>query len=303
MLAIRDRAWQCTALAALGLAVALAVSGPCAGHVYHHAETVRPTVASPPATPIVIHAEPTPEEVHKAAEDEAAHRAIFGQQPEVWTFWLMVLTSLLTIGLWFATWANASATNRSASIAERALVDLERPYVFVRFGDPGLEMREIQLPDKGVEFHSRYNGWTELLFSNYGRSPAILKDALIVFDRTAGRHAMPYAIDPVAQTGPAFPSGTISANGEPHKMTWAPYSVYGHESLEADSLTTDRFFCLGYLRYEDVLGGRYVLGFCAYFEWDRFILEGGPEFNYFRTEIDPRDRVERSRRKWLSFAR
>jgi hypothetical protein len=64
--------------------------------------------------------------------------ALFGWSPEDWTAIsttvLAVFTAVLsvsTIGLWYYTRRQAQLTSESVRIAKNALVDLERPWVFV----------------------------------------------------------------------------------------------------------------------------------------------------------------------------
>jgi len=95
--------------------------------------------------------------------------------------------------MWVATERNASAAHRAAEVAERALVELERPYVFVRFGEPGFEIRTVETPGTDeLKLVSRYNGRFQMRFVNFGRSPAILTELLDTYDRVAGLAAMPY---------------------------------------------------------------------------------------------------------------
>jgi hypothetical protein len=72
----------------------------------------------------------------------------------VWTFVLNVGLTVSTIGLW-------TANNRSARIAQRALTDLERPWVFITDASP-----------EGVFQDPSY---VEIEKGNFGRQTAIVK--------------------------------------------------------------------------------------------------------------------------------
>jgi hypothetical protein len=79
------------------------------------------------------------------------------------TLWLMastVVLGLATIGLWFA-------TIRGARIAERALTEHERPWLF--FSSAGIQLRDPHSqPRPPNQFH------VELLWENVGRAPALI---------------------------------------------------------------------------------------------------------------------------------
>jgi hypothetical protein len=79
--------------------------------------------------------------------------------------------------------ASIAASNRSAAAAERALTDLERPWVFV-FG------AKLGARDEDT------NGWfVEYQVANYGKMPAILNEAAIGFEISDnGQPPFPLAI-------------------------------------------------------------------------------------------------------------
>jgi hypothetical protein len=69
-----------------------------------------------------------------------------------------------TIGLWLA-------TNRNAKIAERALTEHERPWLF-------LEGANVRLRDPRTATIIQNNWFISLRFENVGRSPAIVTDCI-----------------------------------------------------------------------------------------------------------------------------
>jgi hypothetical protein len=69
-----------------------------------------------------------------------------------------------TIGLWIA-------TNRNARIAERALTEHERPWLF-------LESASVKMRDPETMTVIRNNWFIKLRFKNVGRAPAVVTDCL-----------------------------------------------------------------------------------------------------------------------------
>lgn len=89
-------------------------------------------------------------------------------------------------------------SNRSAAAAERAITDLERPWIFV-FG--------VRVGDRGTEAQ----GWfVEYTVANYGKMPAIIDSAYVGFEisekaeppfplEVSGDHSL--AVSPILQGG------------------------------------------------------------------------------------------------------
>lgn len=53
-----------------------------------------------------------------------------------------------------------------------------------------------------------------------------------------------------------------------------------------NSGTRDSLFVHGFMRYGDIFGAKYILGYCAIFDVirNRFVRIGGPTLNYLRKE-------------------
>jgi len=247
-----------------------------------HAQT-KVSAAAP--APIIVKVEPTPQEVEAVAEKIATDRQIWGNEPELW----MVLFSGLLFGgtmlLWVATWQAAHAAEKASKLT----LQLERPYVFVRYPKAGFEQRSInktdpQTGDVEIEFVSRYGGPLEILFVNFGRSPAILTEIKDSYFRMNGLNVMPAPIDPDKTPGTKQAHGTVTANGDPHGITKHTYFAFGQIRLKPDALTVDSFFFHGYVRYKDVIGNKYTLGYCAKFDplSDKFLPVGDSRYNYTR---------------------
>jgi hypothetical protein len=88
------------------------------------------------------------------------------KSPDKITDWLLVVFNGLlfcsTIFLW-------SANNRSAKIAERALTDIERPYIYI-FNPSGLK---IDLDQEDPFHYFKYS------IANYGKTPARIEGAFV----------------------------------------------------------------------------------------------------------------------------
>ena len=175
----------------------------------------------------------------------------------------------------------AEAARRSSLVAERALTELERPFLAVDVLVSGISVDM----SGALSFVGERTRWAAI---NYGRTPAILVDRLTNWPIEAGS-AMPYAIDPVAQR-PQFPAGCVSSADKPYGetanlMAEAPIQTM----LDQDAWRNRRIFFNGYIRYQDLLGGLYVNGFCLVFDplGSRFVRIGGETFNYTKTEKTP----------------
>jgi hypothetical protein len=195
------------------------------------------------------------------------------------TFWLVIANFLLA----GSTFVAALFTRRSVKLAERALTELERPYLVVEVTRPGIAigaMGGYSLDTEGTE-------WAAI---NYGRTPALLIDSFPHWPIEAGP-AMPYAIDPVAQRGKTFPAGCVAGPDRPYHDTVEPIADADLPKLfsaDADG-GEHRLFFTGYVRYGDFFGGVYLSGFCFVFEpnSERFVRIGGDAYNYNRTEKKP----------------
>jgi len=106
----------------------------------------------------------------------------------VYTWWLAIFTGVLavsTVGLWIVTWRSARSqsldmqrslriANRQARTAERTLIELERPWVFLQ----GATIRRRDLPGTGI---TPNYFWVKLRWKNIGRAPALIEECLFQF--------------------------------------------------------------------------------------------------------------------------
>jgi hypothetical protein len=88
------------------------------------------------------------------------------QSPDKITDWLLVALNFFLVSSTFLLW---QANNRSARTAERALTELEAPFLTITISQPGLNIQASR-----VTF-----GQLKWRVTNYGRSPATI---LEIFD-------------------------------------------------------------------------------------------------------------------------
>jgi hypothetical protein len=80
---------------------------------------------------------------------------------------------LVPVGLVYFAFVQARDFKRFTGIAERALTDLEAPFVFVDVSETGLEVSDGMARPSGKKFTYQ--------FTNYGRTPANLTELLTVY--------------------------------------------------------------------------------------------------------------------------
>jgi hypothetical protein len=179
-----------------------------------------------------------------------------------------------TLGLWLV-------NRQSAKIAERALVDLEAPFINVKITKPGLEIQ-----GNGVTF-----GTLRWCVTNYGRTPATIIEIFDDIRAVPIGTGWPPAIDlATAHTNP-MPYGVIAPpNGQTEDFPYlAIADLIGEVHKSEMPLSKLMPFFIGYVRYADIFKNRYILGFCYLFDrnGNRWILAGGDEYNYCRKERGP----------------
>ena len=248
--------------------------------------------ATPPQTPIIVQVQPSPQVVEAVAEKIAIDRALWGREPE---FWLVIFSGALFIGtmlLWISTWQAANAAKKTSDLT----LELERPYVYVRYPEAGLEEREVEKPNPqtaNIELDevARYKGPLTFLLVNFGRSPAILTEIFDDYIWLEGQHDVPPILRPETKPAKKQAHGTVTANGDPFGISKRPSLVFGQgkKRLRRDTFKEDSFFLQGYVRYSDVVGGVYMLIYCARFDRlsGKFLPVVGEEYNY-TTVVRPR---------------
>lgn len=194
------------------------------------------------------------------------------------TLWVAVFTLVLgaaTIGL-------LRATNRSAQIAERALVGLERPVVYVDIATTGIGLSGgMMLKPSGV---------LGIRLTNYGRFPADvwnIQPTISVFPKTG----FPAPVIPTRNETRNMPPGVVVGENVPyiHEVDLNEPAVISDDEWIAVQAGQSHIAVLGYVRYAGSHQQRYVVCFCAVFDWrgKRFVLKGDPQqYNYTYTETE-----------------
>jgi hypothetical protein len=180
---------------------------------------------------------------------------------------------LSTVGLWWA-------TRRSAGVAERALTELESPFIGLKITEP--RIAAIWRGPEAYEIRKTYNGLT-FCFVNHGRTPAVLlesEDKLQI---------CPDKESPLLQWQPKYKSvysyGVLIG---PEKESADSFRLFD-DFFDRDEFMTfsdgdRRLFLVGRLKYRDIFNGNFEMGFCAVFDHhrSRFMMEGGDAYNYCR---------------------
>jgi hypothetical protein len=192
------------------------------------------------------------------------------------TDWLLVGLNLFLVASTFLLW---KANNRSAKIAERALTELEAPFLTIKINTSGLVIK-----GNAISF-----GLLKWCVVNYGRTPASI---LEIFDDTRTvkiRSGFPPAVDPRKVRGQLMPYGVIAPpSGQTEDFPFLPIPGELMDFRKAPPIPPSETvpFFIGFVRYSDIFKNRFVLGFCFVFERDgsRWVLAGGDEYNYCREE-------------------
>jgi hypothetical protein len=142
---------------------------------HQNSQTAQPLSPSPPK-PVVIVVEPSALEVDAIAKQEEAASRTMGLPPDVWVAIFTAVLSFSTILLWRSTDKSAKAAARAAEIAERALVDLEAPSIFLEVEREFSEITTVvpATMGGGTTTTIKVPGDWYFRFVNYGRTPAFL---------------------------------------------------------------------------------------------------------------------------------
>jgi hypothetical protein len=105
---------------------------------------------------------------NRPVEEKGFWDRVIGDPVALFTAILTAFTGVLAIStllLWWHTWGAAAAAQKAANVAESALLDLERPYMFLLF--EGL-VTSSNPPEKTMIPIVQFR------FKNYGKTPAII---------------------------------------------------------------------------------------------------------------------------------
>lgn len=195
---------------------------------------------------------------------------------------LVIITGILALAAilqWGALAYQGRWLRRSVLVQERALIELERPIVHGLVGKPGFSM-----VGNFAGTLELITGDLEILIVNFGRSPAALTRLhYAVTTATYGG-----IVDPVNSRiigGRELPTGTVSLNDDPYGETENMRFSFLEDREEILS-RKKTVWIVGFVRYEDIFGERYISGFCHALDLasERFVRRGGATYNYSRKE-------------------
>jgi len=163
-------------------------------------------------------------------------------------------------------------TRKTAVVAERALTELERPFVYVEMPTNSFESVN---EGRSTTFEKMF-----LICTNRGRTPAELLDfEELTPELEKGMWPEPIKINTGNRT---LPPGCVSSEGAPYPLKlefikrWENSMTRGKLGIDTNQ------FILGYVRYRDIFGAQYVVGFCGIYDivGRRFVLRGDENYNY-----------------------
>jgi hypothetical protein len=176
------------------------------------------------------------------------------------TDWLLVLFNGLLVGSTALLWR---ANNRSATIAERALTELEAPFIAVKIIKPGIEFKNLLT----INFSD-----LEFSFVNYGRTPAYIMDFVERITPVQAGARLPPPVDSIKERGEPMPYGVIAPPNDMTQIFHTPSNFdfsLGAEGGIVGLKVTQRPYFRGYVRYADIFSNVYVLGFSFVFDTQR----------------------------------
>jgi hypothetical protein len=226
---------------------------------------------------------PTEQEITKAVTNgvDAAVQRYEGRHPPLppdssaWLFnlLLVVFTAMLVLvgaGQAYlflhtlrATRKAADAAKQSADVTERALIDLEGPFLY-----PVIEHDDIHTSTRALAIYTHQSSIVNPVhpivsfkLKNYGRSPAMLGSVSAVLF-----HGQPDDTHNDRLAG--FASEMLIANGETSGSSIDRKMAEGIEREEYKSISakTSRIFLRGSVIFFDVFGNRYEQKFCLAWE-------------------------------------
>jgi hypothetical protein len=199
------------------------------------------------------------------------------------------VTAIATLSIGAFTFALVCVTNRQAKltkesveIANRALNELEAPFISIKIVSPGLQWNVAKTQ---LNF-----GTLTFTYANYGRTPAIIFEGFEDVRGVDVGSGFPPPIE--GERGPPMPWGVIAA---PNGGDSGPFrvNIFAHMLGIADGnpleLKNKAVFFLGFVKYGDIFGSVYTQGFCFLFDdiGNRFIEAGDEKYSYRHKETGP----------------
>lgn len=248
------------------------------------------TAPSEARPPVVIQVEPTPQEVEAVAEQEAAHRRVLGLEPDAWVALFTLALTVSTGLLWLDTRKSANAALKAANVAERALIELERPYIFVDVSNTKITTTPSGPYDPttgSVDESIKTTTCSDvtICFYNYGRTPATITRLEYHFLPVPADGICEY-IDHREVGGTELPIGSVSAPGHPHSEIGRPFANFSEGEKTGVATCVKSLWLVGFARYVDFFGRNHITGFSYVFDeiGERFVKRGGKKYNYYYVE-------------------
>lgn len=218
---------------------------------------------------------PPPSRNSQQAADNSSPKVTANYVPEKISDWFLVALNFFLVCSTLLLW---KANNRSAKIAERALTDLEAPFVSIKINNTGLT-----ITGNNVSF-----GMLRWCAVNHGRSPATIVEIFDAVRTVEIGRGYPPIIDLAEAKGDRMPYGVLAPpNKESEEFPFlAVASLIDEANRNGLPFSQIIPFFVGYVRYKDILQNRYIVGFCFMFDrnGNRWILSGDEKYNYCRKE-------------------
>ena len=191
-----------------------------------------------------------------------------------------VVVACATLGLGFAGFFQWREIRRTANISERALVDLEAPFLSIKIENTGVSRKDREI---GHNFE-------QLSFSiaNFGRTPATLVELVDKTKMVPINEGNPPPIDFDFRSRNTLPRGVISPPAGDSQLFSRNLYADHLSDLAADGLplSVKALFFYGFVRYETIFAQTLRMGFCFIFDRysDTWVLSGDERYNYLENE-------------------
>jgi len=196
-------------------------------------------------------------------------------------FFTIVLATF-TGRLWYSTEKLWNVTLRSAETAERALTQLEAPFLSVKITENGITR---SYGETSHHFHT-----LRLVIVNFGRTPARiieLADKAAFVEKNEG---LPPEVNPAFASRNSIPYGVIAPpQGESQGWSFNLFAfTLRYVAERVEPLKTNELFFYGFIRYATIFDEVFRVGFCFMFDIvsEKWILTGGDRHNYHRKETE-----------------
>ena len=196
--------------------------------------------------------------------------ALFGQLA------VFIAQAIYLKGTLTATAEAASAARDAAQVAEKSLNVLEAPVIAIEFREPGIHW--------GAARHIEFR---DVVFTivNYGRTPAHLLELMDSVDEIPIGQSPPI-IDPSKQRGSPMPYGVIAPPQSSSQEFRRPSNINFFKDGYILGDVVNAAWFRGLVRYGDIFGNQFVMGFCFVFDInrDRWVLRGNKTHNYCKRD-------------------